>query len=133
MIEVVGAVFVRDGATLLGLRSACKRSFPDCWDVIGGHVEPGETAAQAMAREVAEEIGVIPTAFSELGVFDYDDPAEGSSRPVLFRIQAWRGEPWLANDEHTELRWLSPADLMAADNLAFAEYRDALIGALTSG
>ncbi len=32
--------------------------FPNHWDLIGGHVEEGETPEQALVREVKEEIGI---------------------------------------------------------------------------
>jgi len=30
--------------------------FPDCWDLIGGHVEEGETPEEALIREIKEEL-----------------------------------------------------------------------------
>ena len=30
--------------------------FPDCWDLIGGHLEEGETPEEALLREVKEEL-----------------------------------------------------------------------------
>ncbi|WP_324612833.1 NUDIX domain-containing protein [Streptomyces specialis] len=32
-------------------------AFPDCWDLVGGHVEPGESPLGCLVREVAEETG----------------------------------------------------------------------------
>ncbi|MGW2425788.1 NUDIX domain-containing protein [Streptomyces sp. NPDC001709] len=39
----VGAVILnRDGGALAQKRSPHRQLFPDCWDMVGGHVEPGE-------------------------------------------------------------------------------------------
>jgi 8-oxo-dGTP diphosphatase len=32
--------------------------YPDHWDLIGGHVEEGETPEEALVREVKEELGI---------------------------------------------------------------------------
>ena len=32
--------------------------FPDHWDLIGGHVEEGETPEEALVREVKEELNI---------------------------------------------------------------------------
>jgi 8-oxo-dGTP diphosphatase len=37
--------------------------FPNCWDLIGGHVEDGETPEEALVREVNEELGITLTEF----------------------------------------------------------------------
>src|SRR5882757_3042701 len=49
------AVF-RDGAVLLIERA--KGALKGRWSLPGGHIEPGETAQAAAAREVREETGV---------------------------------------------------------------------------
>ena len=34
---------------------------PDCWGMVGGHVEPGEDFEVAVYRELAEETGIVWT------------------------------------------------------------------------
>jgi 8-oxo-dGTP diphosphatase len=124
MIEVVGALLLRDGRLLMGLRASHKRSFPECWDILGGHMEPGGTPAQTLVREIQEEAGVTPTAFSALESMTFEDRAEGLSTMHLFRVDAWTGgEPFIANDEHTAFAWMTPEEVQALPNLSFPELR----------
>lgn len=37
--------------------------FPNCWDLIGGHIEEGETPEEALIREVKEELGITLDEF----------------------------------------------------------------------
>lgn len=50
------AAIFRDRSVLLGERG--KGALAGMWSLPGGHVEPGERAADAARREVAEETGV---------------------------------------------------------------------------
>ncbi|MFF7704703.1 NUDIX hydrolase [Streptomyces lydicus] len=57
-IWAVGAVILNaDGAAFAQKRSPSRRLFPDAWDIVGGHVEAGETLLAALAREIEEETG----------------------------------------------------------------------------
>jgi 8-oxo-dGTP diphosphatase len=115
------AALVRDGLVLLAHRHPSREWYPDCWDLVGGHVERGELPHQAVSRECLEELGVrvhdprpIPMTVS--------DPALDMH---AFLITRWEGEPVnAAPEEHDDLRWFAPSDL--------ADLRLAHAGCMTS-
>jgi mutator protein MutT len=116
-VRYVGAILLSGGKLLLGRRAA-HRSYPDCWDIIGGHVETGETIEQALSRELQEEIGVTPLQFARLTLLQGEDV-----ELHVYRVDAWSGgEPALRGDEHVELRWFSVDAACALPNLATVEY-----------
>jgi 8-oxo-dGTP diphosphatase len=103
-IQVVGAVLRRGDRILLGHRCAGRASFPDVWDLPGGHVEPGEHAAGALARELREELAIEvdpPPAPTKV----FSDDALGVDLSVWF-VDRWIGEPVnAAPEEHDALAW----------------------------
>jgi 8-oxo-dGTP diphosphatase len=103
---------------LLGLRAPHRRSFPNCWDTVGGHLEAGETHEEALRRELDEEIGVYPTKFTVVG----DYPAQAGSWLRLFKVEAWCGEPRIMNDEHVDLRWFTADEAVRLRALASPHY-----------
>ena len=108
---------------LLTHRSPDRHWYPDVWDLPGGHVEPGESAEQALARELAEELGVTVADCSVVGRLE-----DAGLRLTLFRVDRWDGEPVnRAPDEHDELRWCTAADLPGL-RLAHEQYLALLTG-----
>jgi 8-oxo-dGTP diphosphatase len=107
-IPISVAALVRDGLVLLVHRHPSRRWYPDCWDLVGGHVESGELPHQAVGRECLEEVGVhihnprpIPMTIS--------DP---TLEMHAFLVTRWDGEPVnAAPDEHDDLRWFPPTEL----------------------
>jgi len=69
---------------------------------IGGHVEPGETHAQAVIREVLEETGVVLQAedLADAGAVHFVFPArpDWDMKTTLFTARTWQGDP-LPSDE----------------------------------
>jgi len=116
----VGAVLVRDPddrrdaspLVLLGKRDAKRALYPDVWDVLGGHLEPGETSEQALVRELREEADVTPTAWRSLGEFrETISGGDGSLVLRLYAVTAWTGV--LRNrspEEHSEVCWFAVED-----------------------
>ena len=64
---------------------------------LGGHVEPGETPAQAAVREVFEESGVTvaETNLERAGTVEFVFPArpDWDMSTVVFTARTWTGEP----------------------------------------
>lgn len=121
-METCGGAFLLSGdRVLLGLRASHK-TYAGCWDLIGGHVEAGESPSVALSRELREEIGITPTAWAFAERFQF---AEGGavSELLVFEVTDWSGEPALSNDEHVELQWHPLSEAAELESLAVDEYR----------
>lgn len=122
-IQIAAGILVRDGSVLLCHRSATREFYPDVWDLPGGHVDPGESAARAMAREIQEELSVtvsqpLPPLWKTVHVNNLE--------VSLFIVTSWTGEPFnSAPEEHDQIRWVKPNEL-ARLKLADDEYRQLL-------
>ncbi|UBV43296.1 NUDIX domain-containing protein [Deinococcus taeanensis] len=107
--HLVAWLVAQDGAgrVLLGRRSGSAYG-EGLWGLPGGHVEPGESLAQAAAREALEEVGlsVEPAALVALGACRYDlSGAQGLD--VFFLARAWAGEAQPL-DKTSEVAWCAP-------------------------
>ena len=80
------------------------------WEFPGGKIEPGETARQALVREIREELAVTVEPLEPLGTIEYDYPAFHLSMDC-FACALRGGEIVLR--EALEGRWLGAGDLDA--------------------
>jgi 8-oxo-dGTP diphosphatase len=104
-VQVVGALLRRGDRLLLGHRSPARASFPDTWDLPGGHVEAGEHAARALAREMHEELGITVRDLPDAPTRVFSDDELNVDLSVWF-LDEWEGEPTnTAHEEHDELEW----------------------------
>lgn len=107
MRVVVGAA-VLDGR---GRVLAARREHPAGWEFPGGKVEDGEGEPVAVARELAEELGVAVAVGARVGP---DVPVAGGD--LVLRVWTARitaGVP--VATEHAALRWVGAADLGSLD------------------
>ena len=104
---IVAAVIVRDGR-VLGCERAAPPEVAGRWEFPGGKVEPGETDAEALARECAEELGVRVAVGERVGP---DVPlAHGRAVLRVFAVTLLNGDEPRAL-EHTAMRWLAADEL----------------------
>jgi 8-oxo-dGTP diphosphatase len=124
MHECVGAFIVQQESVLLGKRSADRSSYPNVWDVFGGHIESGECRHQALARELFEELGILPTRSHYLETVSVlDSTHDAGTTCHFYLVTAWNGTP--ANrqpQEHSEIRWFQREEATQLE-LASPEYR----------
>ncbi len=107
----VGAV-VRDGSGRLLLVLRANPPAAGTWSLPGGRVEPGESDAAALAREVREETGYEIAVGALVGVVERPG-ADG----VVYEIRDYScvvtdGTP-VAGDDAAAVRWCSPQDVRA--------------------
>lgn len=92
----------RDGRVLLLLRGPTDHWMPGRWNLPGGKIDPGESAAQAAAREAREEAGLQVSSLylvSRLGGLD------------VFYAGRWSGQVRLLDGEHATHAWVPRAEL----------------------
>lgn len=111
-VVVVAAAIVADGAVLAARRTA-PPELAGRWELPGGKVEPGETDAAALTRELAEELGVVVTVGERVG-----GDVDLGDNVVLrcYRAEIITGDP--SPSEHDAISWVRAEDLGEVDWLA---------------
>jgi mutator protein MutT len=113
-VDCVGALIRNDQQRVyVQRRTADRRLLPGTWDIVGGHLEEGETPEQALAREVEEETGwrvreIVAT------VTDWEWEYEGRVRRELDYLVTVDGDlarPRLEEGKHDASAWVGPDDL----------------------
>lgn len=106
-------VFDTEGRILLH-----RRTDNNHWSLPGGSIEVGETAAQAIVREVCEETGYKVDVVRLIGI--YSDPSHTTVRypdgnvvsyvSLAFECRVVGGSPQLS-DESSAVDWFDPKNL----------------------
>lgn len=148
-IDVAAGLLIKpDGQLLLGQRPDPKQ-WAGWWELPGGKLEPGETPAQALQRELQEELGITVTKARPWVTYTHEYPTT-IVRLAFFIVTAWDGEPrgaegqavaWIRSYAQPELspllpatrpplRWLSLPDRYLLTSIDSADRLPAFLGQL---
>jgi A/G-specific adenine glycosylase len=101
---IVTAGVIRRGNTVLLSRRPANGLLGGMWEFPGGKQEPGESLPECLARELSEELGVVVSVGTEMGVFKHAythfkvvlhafacEIVEGEPRPLASDGLVWVG------------------------------------------
>lgn len=111
-LQVVAAV-ITDGGHVLACRRRPEKDAGGRWEFPGGKVEPGETAAEALRREIREELAVDIEVIGELTTDD-TPVRDRIIRLTCLRARLTGARP-VASTDHDRLRWVAASALAALD------------------
>lgn len=113
----VAAAVITDGSRIFATQRGYG-NYKDWWEFPGGKLEPGETAEEALKREIVEELDTVITVDEHLTTVEYDYPefhvsmdcflcSIVSGSLTLLEHEAAR---WLPYDDLKQVKWL-PSDI----------------------
>ena len=114
MTTVAVALLERAG-DLLVCRRRDDQEHAGKWEFPGGKVEAGEEPADALRRELREELGIEADGEREVARYDFAYPGRCPILLVFYRVESYRGRVDVS--QFAEARWASPAALPAYDFL----------------
>lgn len=105
---------MRDGRILIGQRQKAD-SHALKWEFPGGKVERGETAPDALARELEEELGIQARIGKEVVRYSWSYPKRATILLMFHKVTEFSGEP--VSIAFERIAWELPVNLPAYDFL----------------
>jgi 8-oxo-dGTP diphosphatase len=120
-MKEVAVGILRKGFKVLICQRRATAAYPLKWEFPGGKIEQGETPAEALRRELDEELGIDVTVEREFQrqEWEYRDSSssnrDGKFRVFYFLVEKYSGEP--TNRAFEQIMWAQPVDLPMMDIL----------------
>ena len=112
---MAAALIIREGEVLIGQRRP-DQPMASMWEFPGGKIEAGETAQQALARELFEELGIRASIGAPVTRIRHNYRHGGAVDLQFFVVRQFAGE--IVNHIYEQIRWVSLKDLPTYDFLA---------------
>jgi 8-oxo-dGTP diphosphatase len=104
----------KEGKLFLAKRAATKAFLPNKYELVGGHVEFGETLEQALAREIQEEIRldvIIERPFHAFTYLAKDETEHVVEIDYFARMKDESEEIHLNPEDHSEYHWITEEEI----------------------
>ena len=109
----VGIIFDQHRRVLVGQRTVQDRYYRK-WEFPGGKLEPGESTADALQRELSEELGIQVVAVQPFMQLSHDYPDRHVDLSVML-VTDFQGE--VSGREGQAVKWLALEELSRIDFL----------------
>ena len=113
-ISVVAALVWKDGRLLICQRKETD-AFPGKWEFPGGKVEPEESPAAALVRELLEELGIRARLGKQVAEIDHRYQGRRPVHLLFFAVKEFDGLP--ENRVFQQILWVEPPELSRFDFL----------------
>jgi 8-oxo-dGTP diphosphatase len=112
---VAAGLIVREGQVLIGQRRP-DQPMASMWEFPGGKIEAGESAQQALARELFEELGIRAIVGAPVTRIRHNYRHGGAVDLQFFAVREFVGE--IVNHIYQQIKWVKLEDLPSYDFLA---------------
>jgi 8-oxo-dGTP diphosphatase len=112
---VAAALILRNKEVLIGQRRA-DQPMASLWEFPGGKIEPGESAQEALARELSEELGIRAEVGPAVTRIRHHYRRGGAVDLQFFAVREFSGE--ISNQIYQQVRWVKLEDLTGYEFLA---------------
>jgi len=103
------------GQILVQKRSAKRKIYPNCWDLVGGHLEEGESAFDGLAREIKEETGFELKEITKIIHTEKSESEIAGKKCVIFavkvEVKGSLDNPELEKGKASEWKWIDSDNL----------------------
>lgn len=112
ILQIAVGIIRNDAGEIFITQRAADAHMANKWEFPGGKIEAGESAEEAMIRELQEEVGITPRGAILFDTLEYQFPDRHITL-WFWLVESWEGEPW--GREGQPGQWIAQSELDAKD------------------